>query len=110
MKKINIDYDYVVRSIGVKDDPAYEAYIPAFNAYVYGANQAELEEGLDLSISECIRLRKKRKEPIPLPEKNIRKSGKLILRINPSTHQRLALAAQAQGMSLNRYIEQKVSV
>ncbi|PIR47031.1 MAG: hypothetical protein COV07_01150 [Candidatus Vogelbacteria bacterium CG10_big_fil_rev_8_21_14_0_10_45_14] len=109
MKKFDIPYDYVVHPIGTKNDPAYEAFVPAINAYVYGADQNELEEGIAGAISVQIQSLKKRGATVPAFDRGSKKSGKLILRIEPALHNKLALGAKARGMSLNRYIEQKVS-
>ncbi len=109
MKKFDIPYDYAVHPIGTKTDPAYEAYVPAINAYVYGADQNELEEGIAGAISVQIQSFKKKGIAIPPFDRGSKKSGKLILRIEPALHNKLALTAKARGISLNRFLEEKVS-
>ena len=46
----SIQYDYIVRNIAEDDAPAYEAYIPAIDATVFGDNLSEIEEGVSMSI------------------------------------------------------------
>lgn len=101
-----IQYAYYVYPIGEVSDAAYKAIIPVFNnAVVYGDNLKELEEGVRFAIESEIVERKKKGKSIPLPEKDSKFSGKILLRINPLLHEKIALEAQASGKSLNKYIE-----
>lgn len=107
---MSIQYNYYVQSIGTKTEPAYKAIIPAFNnAVVFGENLEELEEGLDLTINEEIKELKKMKRAIPLPEKEAKVSGKILIRVAPILHEKLLIEARANQTSLNKYIEDKLS-
>ncbi len=109
MKKKAIQYDYYVRPISGDGETAYKAIIPAFdNAVVYGDNLAELEKGVLFTIdSEIAELKKKRK-PIPLPPKKSKFNGKILIRINPLLHEKIAFEAKASRKSLNKYIEERL--
>lgn len=50
----------------------------------------------------------KRKLPIPEPLSEKRFSGKIPLRIDPVFHRDLAVKAQIEGDSLNKFIEKKL--
>lgn len=111
MKKMkrSINYDFIVRNISDDPkDPAYEAYIPAFNAYCFGDTIAELEEGVEFMIETEIEDLKKAGKPIPPPDKAKKFSGKFMLRIPPALHERLAIEAKALGESLNGFLEKKL--
>lgn len=106
-----IEYNYIVKNISEQsDEAAYRAYIPAFKAYVYGDNLVELEEGIVFTIESEISDRQTQNLPIPKPERDIKYSGKLLLRINPAIHERIALEAQLTGTSINKCIESKLAV
>ena len=109
-KIMNIPYDYIVHNIGTAKEPAYKAVVPAINAIVFGDNFQELQEGIIMSIEDETNARKKEGQKMPAPERDSKLSGKLVLRINPTLHEHLALTAKARGMSLNKFIESKVSV
>ena len=100
----NIDYNFTVQNISDDDNPAYKAYIPAFRAIVYGDTIQELLEGIDFTIETEIDAYRKEGKPVPCPDRDRSYSGKLMLRIEPTTHNRLALQAEAKGQSLNRLI------
>lgn len=107
---MSIQYNYYVQSIGTKKEPAYKAIIPAFNnAVVFGENLEELEEGIELSIEEEIKEYKKAKKGVPLPEKEAKVSGKILIRVAPMLHEKLLIEARANQTSLNKYIEDKLS-
>ncbi|CFQ65230.1 Uncharacterized protein encoded in hypervariable junctions of pilus gene clusters [Yersinia frederiksenii] len=46
--------------------------------------------------------------PVPLAEKHY--SGKLVLRMPPDQHRRLAISASEEGVSLNRYLCARLAV
>lgn len=109
-KKFPIQYDYIVRNISEDKESAYEAYIPAFHAIVFGDHHKELEEGILFTIQSEIKERKKSGKPIPSPDWKSSYSGKLILRMKPWLHERLALEAKVKRKSLNKLLEEKLSV
>ena len=103
-------YDYYVHSIGDQKEAAYRAIIPSFNnAIVYGDTLEELEEGVRFTIESEIEELKKKKKPIPEPEKEVNYSGKLLIRITPILHEKLALEAKAARKSINSYVKERLS-
>lgn len=112
MKQFKIEYDYIVHPISEGASKGYKAIIPAFSGVVFGENLTELEEGVALAIEEEIKARKSapgKKQPMPLPDRDQTFSGKFMVRINPSMHEKLALEAKARGKSLNAYIQEKIA-
>lgn len=103
----NIPYTYIVSNIGSAKEPAYEAYIPALNSYVFGANTKELEDGIVGSIETILASRKRKKLPIPKPDRDIKRSGKFMIRMHPRDHDRLAQEALLKNKSLNSYVVEK---
>lgn len=104
-----IQYDYFVHPVHEDDQPAYKAIIPAFNnAIVYGETMQELEEGIRFAIESEMSELKKAKKPIPRPEKHTNFTGKILVRISPILHEKIALDARAEGKSLNKYIEEQL--
>ncbi|WP_368927697.1 type II toxin-antitoxin system HicB family antitoxin [Serratia marcescens] len=61
-------------------------------------------EGIEKVVSETIAdmLAQGETPPQALAEKNF--SGKLVLRMTPEQHRRLAIGAMEEGVSLNRYL------
>lgn len=103
-----VKYDYYVHSLSENSESAYEAIIPAFdNTIVFGDNLEELEEGIRFTIESEIAERKKMKKPIPKPNRDVKYSGKILLRIPSLLHEEIALKAKAARKSLNKYIEEK---
>lgn len=102
-----IPYKYLVQP--VIDDGKVEGYmaiIPAFkNSVVFGDTLEELREGIEFSIETTIENLKKKNLPVPEPEVSNEASGKLMLRIDPGLHFHLTIEAEANKMSLNKYIE-----
>ena len=112
MKKNTIEYDYIVHHVSIGSSKGYKALIPAFNGVVFGDDLIELEKGVALAIEEEIRARKStqgKKKPIPEPDRTQTFSGKFMVRIRPSLHEKLALEAKVRGKSLNAYLQDKIA-
>lgn len=110
MRKKAIEYDFLVHNISEEDQQGYMAIIPAFNnAIVFGDDLDELEEGVRFTIETEIEDLRKAKKPVPKPERKSKYSGKLIIRIDPHLHEKLSLESKAKQVSLNKYIETKLS-
>lgn len=106
-----IHYNYLVYPISNGDKTAYKAIIPAFNnSVIFGENMDELLEGIYFLIESEIEYMKKKKMKVPTPDANKKFSGKIALRINPELHEKLILEAKANQTSLNKYIEEKLSI
>ncbi len=109
-EKAPIRYNFYVESISEDDEPAYMAIVPAFReAMIFGDTMAELEDGIRAFIEFEMDELKKAGKPIPSPDRKSKYTGKLILRIDPHLHEKLALQSKARRMSLNKYIHQKLN-
>ncbi len=112
MKKNTIEYDYIVHHITDGHSQGYKALIPAFNSVVFGDDLVELEKGIALAIEEEIRFRTTTQgntKPIPKPDSTQTFSGKFMVRVHPSLHEKLSLEAKARGKSLNAHIQDKIA-
>ncbi len=109
MKKINIPYTYIIENIGSAKDPAYKAFIPAFQSIVYDDTLEAINEGVAEVISDAIKEKKQQGLPVPPPERDLHRSGKLVLRVPPSLHSRLATEAAFCRKSLNSYLVGKLN-
>lgn len=111
MEKVNpAHYSYYVINIGEGKENAYKAIIPKFpKLNAYGDTLEELNDGVIAGI-ECVLedLQKAGKTP-PAPDKKSDFNGKILIRIPPNLHEELYYQAQANNLSLNKYIESKLS-
>lgn len=111
MKKKSIEYDYIVHHIVDGTSVGYKAHIPAFNGIIFGETLEELEDGVALAIEEEIMARKSSRgklRRIPKPDTHHTFTGRFMVRMNPSLHQKLSLEAKAHGKSLNAYIQERM--
>jgi hypothetical protein len=107
----NLKYKYLVVPLGENSKDGYRAIIPKFeNLTVFGDTPEELLDGVLVTIEEELKERKKNKKTIPDPDfvpGNF--NGKILIRTSPQIHEQLYLEAQANEMSLNKYVEKKLS-
>jgi antitoxin HicB len=83
----------------------YTAEIMEFPGCVaYGDNAAEALKNLDEVSMEWVRASLEQGQDIPGPMANIDYSGRLVLRITKGLHQRSAMCAEREGVSLNQFI------
>ncbi|MGE0213195.1 MAG: type II toxin-antitoxin system HicB family antitoxin [Parvibaculaceae bacterium] len=90
-----IDFDnedelFVGRIAGIKD-------IVGFHAETVAKLKAAFREAVDDYIETCVKAGKEPQKPY---------SGKVMFRIKPETHRRVALAAELSGKSLNQWAEE----
>ena len=108
MKKCN--YNYLIVPLKDEEGVGYAAIIPKFkNIHIMADTINELHELVADTIEEEIKERKKDGRPIPPPDIKTKFNGKILLRIAPNLHEKLHLEAQANQISLNKYIEKKLS-
>lgn len=106
------NYNYYIVHIGKKGEPAYQAIVPKFPGMLILLDPT-LDDMHEI-VQEAIRCElgqlKKEGRPIPAPDKrsNSKFKGKIILRTTPQLHEKLFLEAQANQMSLNKYIESRL--
>ena len=68
--------------------------------------QANILEAMECYIESCLR----DKEPVPVPVTESKYSGKFNIRIPKSLHERLAIEAKREGVSLNQYALYKLAL
>jgi predicted HicB family RNase H-like nuclease len=74
-----------------------------FDGGIHGQDEAKVYKELCDTAEEWIELLSKDNAPLPAATAGKRFSGKFVVRLDPATHKRLALKAQAEGQSLNNY-------
>ena len=70
-----------------------------------GTTFAEVERAFRDSIDDYLAFCAQRGEPADRPY-----SGRIPLRVSPDTHRRAAMRAQSEGLSLNQWIAQRLSL
>lgn len=102
-------YNYLVIPVGEDGEDAYKAIIPKFkNLLIMSDSVEELHELVVEMIEEDIARRKKKKEKIPEPDYKGKFNGRILVRTEPAIHEKLYFEAQANNLSLNKYIESKL--
>lgn len=103
-------YNYLVTDISEGEETGYCATIPKFpNLSIMADTPSALHKSVIETIEIHIKNLKKKNLPIPPPDKNTKFSGKVLLRIPPSLHEKLTYEAQANKRSLNKHIEQRLA-
>lgn len=107
MKKCR--YQYLIRDISDEDGNGYAAVIPKFpKIHVMADTVEELHEQVIETLDHAIKSMEKAGMPIPPSDNPSESRGKVLLRIAPELHEQLALLAQANKTSLNKFIEMKL--
>lgn len=95
-------------SISIKwsdEDNGFIAIVPELPGLsAFGETQEDVMAELKIAAKAYMDVLRQSGKPIPPPQKVIRYSGQIRLRMPKSLHARLADAAQKEGMSLNSYI------
>jgi len=104
-----MDIKYRLEIIWSPEDEAYIVNVPELpGCMTHGSTMEEAVKMAAEAIELYIETLKKRKEPIPPPLSEKKFSGKIPLRIEPTLHRNLAVKAELEGMSLNKFIEVKL--
>ena len=77
--------------------------------YSSGDTAEEAMEMLDEAIELWVAVEVEDGHDIPPPSRAVEYSGRITLRLIPSIHERAALLAQHEGVSLNRYLANAIS-
>jgi antitoxin HicB len=101
-------YKFIITDISDNEQNGFEVYIPAFRATIYGSDMEEVLEGVKATIEYSIEQYQEEGKTIPIPDRDLKYSGKFTLRVQPSLHEKLASLAASEKLSLNSYIEQKL--
>ena len=71
---------------------------------VHGGDEAAVYAELCTAVEGVIGLKEREGRRLPPPTAPTRSSGRVLLRLDPAVHQRLALQARGEGRSLNAFI------
>ncbi len=77
--------------------------------YSSGDTPQEAMEMLDEAIEMWVAVEVEDGHDVPPPSRAVEYSGRIELRLIPSIHERAALLAQHEGVSLNRYLANAIS-
>lgn len=105
------NYNYFIVNIGEDSERAYQAVVPKFlNLHIFLDPIDNMHEIVMDTIDHEIRDRKKNGRPLPPPDvkSSTKFKGKIIIRTSPELHEKLYYEAQANKLSLNKYIERKL--
>lgn len=92
------------------EDGEYLATVAEFPSLSWlDEDQVEALRGLDRLLQEVVSDMQANSEDVPLPFADRNYSGNLRVRVTPEKHRRLAVSAQEQGVSLNRYVNDLLS-
>lgn len=75
-----------------------------------GDTLTELYENLNESMEGYLEVKLENNLPVPIPESTENYSGKFNVRIPKSLHQRLAIQAKEEGVSLNQLVMYKLAL
>ena len=100
---------YRVDIVWSTEDDCYIANVPELpNCQTHGATMEDAVAMAKEAIEGYLETLEKEKLPIPPPLSERKFSGKIPLRIDPTLHRDLAVRATIEGLSVNRYIEQRL--
>jgi predicted HicB family RNase H-like nuclease len=92
------------------EDQEYVATVSEFPSLSWlDEDKEEALRGLEKLLREVVDDMQAKGEEVPLPFAERTYSGNLKVRVTPEKHRRLAIAAQEQGVSLNRYLNDLLS-
>ena len=75
-----------------------------------GDTLEELYQGLNEAMEGYLEAKLENNLPVPIPETADRYSGKFVVRLPKSLHQRLAIEAEKEGVSLNQLALYKLAL
>ena len=93
-----------------EEDQEFVASVAEFPSLSWlDANRQQAELGLIELVAEVVEDMESSGEEVPIPLGSRSYSGKFNVRTSPSLHQRLVIAAKAEGISLNALVNQKLA-
>jgi len=106
---MSLDYGIVTYKEKDGTEEYFVAEIPELKGCsAYGSTVEEAIEELKKAKQAWIKSALDDGEDIPLPEEYEEFSGKLILRINPRIHKKIAQVAKVEGVSLNTWLNKAI--
>ncbi|MCI9052901.1 MAG: toxin-antitoxin system HicB family antitoxin [Lachnospiraceae bacterium] len=107
---MKLPYTRMIQEINEEDKHYYYGKILELDGcQSTGETIEELYESLNEAMEGYIEIKLEQGYDIPLPIKENDFSGKFVIRLPKSLHQRLALEAQKEGISLNQYALYKLA-
>ncbi len=100
---------YRVDIVWNPEDGCYVARVPELpNCQTHGNTMEEAVAMAKEAIEGYVETLEKEGLPVPPPLAEKKFSGKIPLRIDPTLHRNLVVNAAIEGMSVNKYIEQRL--
>ena len=107
---MNLPYDYIIKPIQDESGSYFHATVLELDGcQSTGTTFQEAYEGIREAMEGWIETKLENNLPVPMPINIENCSGKFLIRIPKSLHQRLTLEAQKEGVSLNQYALYKLS-
>ena len=88
----------------------YGKSLELYGCHITGDTLEELYENLNEAMEGYLEVKLENNLPIPLPERTENYSGKFNVRLPKSLHQRLAIQAEEEGVSLNQLVLYKLAL
>ncbi len=100
---------YTYRVMWSEEDQEHVGLCAEFPSLSWLAeSQAEALRGITKLVADVLKDMARSKEPIPEPLSLRQYKGHIALRVPPEQHRKLAMQAAEEGVSLNRWISQKL--
>lgn len=107
---MNLPYSYIIRKISDESGTYYHATVLELDGcQSTGDNFDDAYENLREAMEGWIETKLENDFPVPQPLSADKYSGKFVVRLPKSLHQRLAIEAESEGISLNQYALYKLS-
>lgn len=97
-------YKLVITDLSGGKKEAFEIYVPAFKAHIFGDTIAEALKGYMQFFDEEVELRKKKKIFMPKPDYKSDEIKQVPLRLSESVYQRISEKAKKEGKSFNSFV------
>ena len=107
---LSLPYTLVIREMNDESGRYYYGtYLELDGCQSDGQTIEELLRNLEEAKRGWLEVKLEHGDPIPEPNPKAEFSGKVLLRMPKSLHQRLAIEAELEGVSLNQYMLYKLS-
>ena len=102
--------EYTYQVFWSKEDEEYVGTCAEFPLLSYcGEGIGETLDGIIEIVESALDILEEEGREIPVPFGTRRYSGKLVLRMPPELHRRLAIDAAVQGVSINRLVTERLA-
>ena len=107
---MSLDYTLVIKQINDESGTYYYARVLEFDGCQSdGDTFEEAYNNLRDAMEGWLEIKIKLKQEIPMPKNSDSYSGKFVIRIPKTLHQKLAIEAEQEGVSLNQYALYKLA-